>query len=79
MRQKPILYSPPNQDGPYYRRWRAWGICTADGLMAEITMDPDKAAVWKRGGHKVVDFTTDEAIGDKPPELPTDGVQGVLS
>jgi len=42
MRQRPMLYSPPNQDGPYYRRWRAWGICTADGTMAELTMDPEE-------------------------------------
>jgi invasion protein IalB len=43
----------------------AWAICRKDGGAAEITMDANKAAVWKRGGHIVVTLAgTREAPAD---------------
>lgn len=36
--------------------YRAWAICRRDLAAAEITMDESKAAVWKRGGHAVIEL-----------------------
>lgn len=52
--------APSFDEDRMMRSWRAWGICTSDGTLAELTMDPAKAAVWSQGGHKVIGFLYEE-------------------
>ena len=53
---------PTSKDGVL--TYRAWMICRRDFAAAEVTMDPAKAEVWKRGGHVVIDLVGTREIGD---------------
>jgi hypothetical protein len=56
--------------------WRAWGICTIDNIMMEVTLDPAKAAVWRDGRHKVVEMTCQELAPWLPDKAPGDTTLG---